>query len=378
MPRKQLQRVRKVTGRRINNIHRAVNRSRSRRSTKQAHQTISTHRRLVLYPNHSDANWLSTIAWFSGVALKLLKYVVGINDDFTADERILSSGSAIFLGPGDFAAFSPFASPAQLTATDKEVQCLKSFPFERVGLRHVTLKIVPSADVSVRGGMYAALLQRIDPIDAQNLIDIERAETLSQKYVAQYEDIIKHPKAKLGPVTSTLKLGLNLDPTPHNIRVHWCDEKGFTNVFPNCVLLVAFSDMAAIKGNVDAGYSPTKALFEVHMSGDLTFHEPSSLPASQAKTADYLSLYTPKLMTTNSASINAQTSHHSDVRTVAFLDQKYEMSGPLNLFEIPRKQALQMLDYYNKTELKKEFLKRISNDNIKNNVVVPDYDMCDY
>jgi hypothetical protein len=331
---------------------------------------------LVLYPNHSDANWLSKIAWFSGVALKLLKYVVGINDDFTAEEKIVSSGSAIFLGPGDFAAFSPFASAAHTTAPDKEVKCLKSFPFERVGLRHVSLKIVPSADVSVRGGMYAALLQRIDPVDAENLIDASKANLLSDKFVSQYEDIIKHPRAKLGPVTSTLKLGLTLDPMPHNIRVHWSDEKGFTNVFPNCVLLVAFSDMAADSRNVDGGYSPARALFEVHMVGNLTFHEPSSLPNTFDKASDYLSLYTPKLMTTSSKSINNQILHHSDIRTVAFLDQRYEVSGPLSLLEIPRRHALQMLDYYNKTELKKRFLQRISNDNIKNNVV-SDYDMCD-
>lgn len=378
MPRKQLQRIRKISGRRINNSRRTVNNNRSRRSSKLAHQKISTHRRLVLYPNHADATWLSSIAWFSGVALKLLKYVVGINADFTADEKILSSGSAVFIGPGDFAAFSPFASSADLTAPDKEVKCLKSFPFERVGLQHISLKIVPSADVSVRGGMYAALLQRIDPVDAENLIDAGKADTLSQKYVSQYEDIIKHPRAKLGPVTSTLKLDMKLDPTPHNIRVHWCDEKGFTNAFPNCVLLVAFSDMASDKRNVDLGYTPAKALFEVHMVGGLTFHEPSSLPPQQEKTADFLSLYTPKLMTTNSKSINTQTEHHSDLRTVAFLDRKYEVSGPLSLFDIPRKHAIQMLDYYHKDELKKEFLKRVAHDNVENVIVTPDYDMCDY
>lgn len=367
---------RKVIKRATRNKYRRNNGRRRPRTFQSGPQVLSAHRRLVLYPNHTNASWLSKLAWFSGVALRLFKLVVGINDDFTATEKTTAAGTAIFLGPGDFATVSSFAVPADTPDTaDKEVKCLKAFPFERVGLHRITLKIVPSADMSVRGGMYAALIVPVDAVDSQLMFGEGRAQQLVKKYSAKYDDIIKHPRAKLGSVTSTLNLSINLPGTPHSIRVRWNNETGFVNAFPSCALLVAFSDLAATENAVESGYDPTKSLFEVHLNGKLTFHEPSELTSQFSKAEAENSLYTPKLLTSESKSINATGQSYSSERTVTFFDRDYRLSEPLNLFDLPRKHALEMLNYYGREDLKADYLKRIKYDNVI--TTIDSFDMCD-
>lgn len=367
---------RKIIKRIARNKYRRNNGRRRPRAFQSSPQTISAHRRLVLYPNHASASWLSKLAWFSGVTLRLFKLVVGINDDLTAAEQTTAAGSTIFLGPGDFATVSSFAVPATTNdSADNEVKCLKAFPFERVGLQHITLKIVPSADVSVRGGMYAALLVPVDSTDAQIMFNEGHASNLVKKYSSKYDDIIKHPRAKLGSVTSTLTLSLNLNATPHSVRVKWNDTVGFVNAYPNCALLVAFSDLAASQGAVELGYEPAKSLFEVHLNGKLTFHEPSELTSVFNKADAENSLYTPKLLTSESKSINRSELMYSQERTVTFFDREYRITGPLSLYDIPRKHALEMLDYYGRDDLKKVYLDRIKHDNIT--AAISSFDMCD-
>lgn len=367
---------RKVFKRAIRNRNRRNNGGRIPRTFKSGPQAISAHRRLVLYPNHANANWLSKLAWFSGVALRLFKLVVGIKDDFTADEKTTAAGSTIFLGPGDFATVSSFAVPATTTdSVDKEVKCLKAFPFERVALHQVSLKIVPSADLSVRGGMYAALVVPVDATDAQIMFNEGHAAALVKKYSSKYDDIIKHPRAKLGSVTSILNLNINLRATPHAVRVRWNNATGFVNSYPSCALLVAFSDLAASSTNVDQGYDPAKSLFEVHLNGKLTFHEPSELTSVFEKAEAENSLYTPKLLTSESKSINSLSLNSPVERTVTFFDREYKLTGPLSLFDLPRKHALEMLDYYGEEDLKKRFLARIKHDTVS--AAFESFDMCD-
>ena len=64
-------------------------------------------------------------------------------------------------------------------------------------MQNLSVKIVPSADKDVRGDMYAALLIKIDSVDNS----IISSKKLLEKYSATYDDIIKHPNAKMAPVT---------------------------------------------------------------------------------------------------------------------------------------------------------------------------------
>jgi hypothetical protein len=297
--------------------------------------------------------------------------VVGVNDDLTASERITGAGSAILIGAGDFASVSPYAVPVKTTRPDKEVTCLKAFSFERASLHHLRIKIVPSADVSVRGGMYAALLQPIDPIDAQNVIDFSEGASLATRYSYTYDDIIKHPHAKLGPVTSPLTISSRLNPTPHSIRIRWDDNKGFCNAFPNSVLLVAFSDLAATEAGVDLGYSPSRSLFEVHLCGQIGLHDPSELTQKHDENNASMSCFTPKLMTSDSSSINDVT---TPTYELTFFDRKYTLERPLDIRTLPKEHAIEMLNHYGRTDLMERLLQHYGDDNIHSDL--EDFDMC--
>lgn len=323
-----------------------------RNTVRTVAQRLSVLRRLVLFPETNDAGWLSKLSWFASVALKLFATILMVSDDLEASDITTGSGSVLILGPGDFAAFSPYAVPVTTTKTDKEVKCLKSFPFERVNLSSIRVEIIPSADVSVRGGMYAALLIPIDSLDINAMvIDGELSDKVVSKFSADYDDLIKHPRARMGPVTKGLSLSINLPQTPHNIRVYWTKDKGYMNMFPNCALLVAFSDMAAKQQAVSDGYSPAKSLFEVHLRARLSFYEPSELTISHDYGSDSFSCFTPKILSTQSKDINKLT--HKTTRCVRFFDKKYEVEEgkKLSLHDIPYDDAVAMLHHFDKPHL---------------------------
>lgn len=328
---------------------RSSNRTHSRRTS---HQRLSILRRLVLFPNSSDSTWLSKLSWFASIALKLLTTVIGVTPELEVDEAPTGAGTTMILGAGDFASFSPFATSVLSNVNDKEVVCLKTFPFERASMHSLHVRIIPSADVSVRGGMFAALLIPIDSVDLSSVLSSKssNATDVVSKYSSVYDDLIKHPRAKMGPVTSGLELHLSLRSGPHDIRIVWDDSKGFCNMFPTCALLVAFSDLAAKRDQVTAGYSPAKSLFEVHARASLGFHEPSELAPTHNKTEASMSCYTPKILTTSSTNVNTVT---VPTRTVCFFDKRYEVEEgkTLSLFDIPQAEAKRVLEYYDRGDL---------------------------
>lgn len=301
---------------------------------------MPVHRRMVLFPKVTDSAWLEKLSWFASVALKLFALVTGVSDDLKATSANVGSGSVIILGPGDFAAFSPVSVPITSTRTDKEVKCLKAFPYERAALRKVSIRIVPSVDIGERGGMYAACLIPIDAVDS-TLVGNFQSNMILNRYSANYDDIIKNPRAKMSPVNRSLTLSLRLSGRPSNIRIHWDDSEGFVNTYPNCALLVAFSDLAAKEATVNSNYSPNKSLFEVHMTGDLEFSEPSEITIQHDSTEASMSCYTPKLSTTSTHNIN-----------VKFFDHQFETpDGIVDLRTINQDVAERMLIHYGRHDL---------------------------
>lgn len=312
------------------------------RPTKGQNTTrVPVHRRLVLYPNVKDAGWLQKLAWYASIALKLIKLVVGVADDLRADSVITGSGTSMILGPGDFASVAPF-SVSQGNANADHLE-IRHFPFERASLRSVTAKIVPSVDLGTRGGMYAACLMPIDGVD--DTLGLTRHE-LIRRYPNSYDDIIKNPRAKLVQVTKPIQLSLTLPGRPSNIRYVSDTEASkttFRNAFPTCVLCVAFSDLAEKQTSVASNYAPNKALFEVHLKGDLAFHEPGDLNIGQNDAvSDQYSAYTTKVMFTESTADSVQWfSHTFDVPSGERLD----------LRKIPRPIAHQMLSHFGRRDL---------------------------
>lgn len=319
---------------------RATHRRRRIRNSRSFGQSMAVHRRLVLFPKVDDSKWLQNLAWFASVALKLFSFVTGVSDDLEASTANVGSGTTIILGPGDFAAFSPVSVPIATTKTDKEVTCLKAFPFERAQLRHVSVRIVPSVDIGDRGGMYAACLIPVDTMDS-TLVGNFQAPQVINRYSCSYDDIIKNPRAKMAPVNRPLVLNLALNDPPANIRIHWDETLGFVNTYPNCALMVAFSDLAAKQSGVDSNYAPNKALFEVHMTGSVRFTEPGELTVQHNSSESSMSCYTPKLCCTNSKNIN-----------VSFFDRKFETpDGKLDLRKLNRSDAVRILKHYGRTDL---------------------------
>jgi hypothetical protein len=293
----------KVT--RQTNISHKRRRNRRRHTNRRGNsQSLRVHRRLALFPETDAAGWLQKLTWFGSVALKLFALAIGIGEDLRVETVITASGSTMILGPGDFATHSAFATAVTSSSTDREVTVLKSFPFERYSMTSMKAKIVPSADMQVRGGMYAALLVKIDPIDAETIISSKAPGDLLDKYSCKYDDIIKHPRAKMAPVHSPLNVHLAVKSQPRNIRVDWSsDHFGYVNAYPCAALCVAFSDLAASQNQVSSNYSPAKSLFEVHLEGNIAFHEPGDLVSVHNKTTTSQSACTPKIFSTESTKI---------------------------------------------------------------------------
>lgn len=331
-------------------------------------QKMAVHRRLVLYPDTADSSWLSKLSWFAGVALKLFTAIASISDDLQAKTVTIGSGSVMLLGPGDFACCSPYAVPITTTSNDNEVKCLRSFSFERVSLHRVLVTIVPSVDLGTRGGMYAALLIAVDSSDFQLLAQENNAKNMMEKYSPNYDDIIRHPRAKLGPVTKSLTLSISPKPTPHNVRVEWNNDTGFVNAYPSCVLIVAFSDLAAKVDDVDAGYTPAKSLFEVHLKGDVLFHEPADLVVQHNVNRPSMSNYTQKILTTNCQSINAVTKTKS--RSLVHFGRCYDYVEPFSFDQLPVDAAIDVMQFHNISENIQRQYKASRNEN------VDDFDMC--
>lgn len=319
---------------------RANRRRLNRRPRRSTGQSMAVHRRLVLFPKVNDSKWLQTLSWFASVALKLFAVVTGVSDDLIATSANIGSGTTIILGPGDFAALAPVSVPITTTKTDKEVICLKTFPFERAKLNRVTVKIVPSVDISDRGGMYAACIIPIDSFDS-TLVGNFQAQQILDRYSCSYDDIIKNPRAKMAPVNRALSLAISISGPPTNIRIHWDDTLGFVNTYPCCALMVAFSDLAAKVNTVDSNYAPNKALFEVHLTGNMTFCEPGELTVAHNSSESSMSCYTPKICSTGASSINVQ-----------FCGRNFETSdGTIDLKLIDRTVARQIVTYYDRIEL---------------------------
>lgn len=328
----------KPTRRNVRSIPRRRHRVRLSRHNPKA---LSIHRRLVMFSDTADSSWLKTLSWFGSIALKLFALVVKVTDDLKAVSKTVSSGTVMLLGPGDFAAVSPFAVPVT-GREDKEVLALRAFPFERASLRSVNVKIVPSADLGQRGGMYAALLMRTDPIDSQKLIDTpEQTACLLKKYSAKYDDIIKHPDAILSAVTKPVNFSMNVNSAPHNITAQYNSEHGFINVFPTCVLIVGFSDLAGTAAESENNYSPGKSLFEIHIRGTVNFHDPGELKADMKVTSLDQSSYSQKIFRSDSANIN-----------VSFFDHSYESEdGTLDLVKLPPSVSKRMLIHFDRLDL---------------------------
>lgn len=333
----------------------------NRRATNSSgnNQSLRVHRRLALFPQTDAAGWLQKLSWFGSVALKLFALAIGITDDLKAETVITASGSTMILGPGDFATHSAFATAVTTSVNDKEVKVLKTFPFERYSLTSIHAKIVPSADIQVRGGMYAALLIKIDPLDAQFIMESKSPGDLLDKYSCKYDDIIKHPKAIMAPVHQPLNVRLTTNSAPRNIRIAWLsDYFGYANAYPCAALCVAFSDLASSQGQVSANYSPAKSLFEVHLNGQVAFHEPGDLVTLHNRTDPSQSACTPKIYSTQSTRVEVDIYGKKFLTSDGFVDLKHltleegrdilTLMGRLDLLE-------KLMDFHRSKEVVEDF-----------------------
>lgn len=328
----------KSTGRSKRRLRRGnVRKRRNNTAIKSSTTSMPIHRRLVVFPKTSDSTWLQSLSWFSSIALKLFTLVVGVTDDLCATTSTIGSGTTMILGAGDFAAVSPFAVPTTNT-TDKEMMAAKTFSYEQARLSTISVKIVPAVDAGYRGGMYAAVLIPIDQTDAE-LSRVSAAELVS-RFDNSYDDIIKHPRARMAQVTQSLSLSYKIRSPAHDIRVNWDNTVGLTNAFPCVALCVAYSDLANADGK-DTDYSPARSLFEVHLRGGLQLSQPGGLTLYAGKSSESQSIYTPKILRSDSAKL-----------AVKWFDHRFESSTTaLNLREIKEEVAEHMLTYYGRLDL---------------------------
>lgn len=257
-------------------------------------QRFTVHRRLVVYPKKTSATWLDKLAWFGSVALKLFQLISNVTDDLKAITVTIASGATILLGPLDFAAVCP-AAASVYTSTDREVQALRSLPYERASLPSLSVRIVPAIDVASRSGMYAAVLIPCDEV-AQA---ISRDKVPANRFIADYDNIIKHPNAVLAPATRSITLRLNRFRPPHNILPYWTEADGYQNLYPTYALLIGFSSLAAPSTSVEDEYAVGRALFEVHLTGHLVLSEPGTVSVSMEKPGEYDSYCTNKISSTD-------------------------------------------------------------------------------
>lgn len=300
-------------------------------------QHLRVHRRCAVYPKTKNSTWLDSLSWFGSIALRIFKTIYGVTDSLDATTAITGAGTSILLGPGDFAAAS-IASAQVFTSPDREVVACRAIPFERCALRRIKIRIVPSVDLGSRGGMYAACVFPIDTVDANYM-----QSQIIDKFSPDFDAIIKNPNARMAQVTEPITLTISRRTRPVDIRVNsWSDDAGWTNAYPQYVLVVAYSDLATNTAGNESHYSPSSSLFEVHLTGDIALYEPSELHKQAEKPAALSeSISTMKLSSTDSGNIN-----------IKFLDRTWTMpSDKVSLLDLPYEDARLILLHYERPDL---------------------------
>lgn len=327
------------TGKRSTVKHRNMARRRNirRRSSTGNSQRLRVHRRCAVYPKTKDSSWLDKLAWYGSIALRVFKTIYGVKDNLDATTAITGAGTAILLGPGDFAAAS-IASAQVFTSNDKEVKACRAIPFERCALRRLKIRIVPSVDLGSRGGMYAACIMPVDTVDANYM-----QSDIINKFSPDFDAIIKNPAARMAQVTEPITLSISRRTRPVDIRVNsWTDDMGWINAYPQYVLVVAYSDLATNSAGSETHYSPSSSLFEVHMTGDINLYEPSELHEQADKPGSlHESIATMKLVCSDTRNINLK-----------FLDKSWSVpDGNVSLLDLPIDNACQILLHYERPDL---------------------------
>lgn len=275
----------RVASRRLRGKSRRTNRRTRARRSNPASGMVRTkvHRRSVLFPATAEASWLTKLSWFASIAMKFISLIVGVEETprgLRATVANVASGCVIALGPGDFASHSSFASFYTHKDTDKDVFSLRALPFERYSLSGLNIRVAPTVDLGKRGGLYAVLLHTVDLEDARAMINSGSPKVWLKRYPTDYEDIIKHPRAKIAPVTSHISISLGGSTALQDIRVVSTSVAGYVNNNYTHVLCIAFSDLAAVQASLDDNYSPTHGLFEVNMTGTLVMSDPAEITLS--------------------------------------------------------------------------------------------------
>lgn len=324
------------------NRRRVAKLRRNHRRPNSSH-TYTVHRRCAVYPKTQDTTWLDTLAWYGSIALQLVKVLYGVRDDLMTTSVITSAGSTMMLGPADFAAASPAAGQIY-TDNDQEIQSCRVLPYERASLKRITVKIVPSVDLGARGGMYVAVLIPVDTV-ASEIFGIDYIK----RFTCDYESLVKHPDAKLAPVTKPLNLHLTMRHRPCDLNTKWDDTIGYRNCYPACALMVAYSDLADKLEAIPGEYTPNRSLFEVHLMGVVTMYEPGEMPEQHKKTNSNDSTSTLKIWNTN---LTKKTKvERPPKHIVKFFGHTWETEGDLDLREIDINIAEKILHHYDRLDL---------------------------
>lgn len=243
--------------------------------------SLSAFRRLAAYPTSgtkpspsqpapASAWWLDGLKWFGSIALQLAGVFLITSDpnlkkrNVRASFAITGCGTSIAIGPGDLLAFTAVSSA---TSDLNKRNC----PYEQARIKWVRAHVYPSADLSKRGGFYAAAMVPVDRDDEKVVIG---------EISHDFEQLAVQPGAVVRPITQPLSVSWS--PTVLEQGMSWSDlgpDSQSGNMGPACVLAIAYSDLAVDDRAGSATgtreeYVPSRSLIEIHLEGQVDVRRP--------------------------------------------------------------------------------------------------------
>lgn len=258
--------------------------------------TINTFRRLIAYPAKKNKWWLDELEWGDSMPMQLHSTKAG------AKAYVTGCGTTILFSLSNLLSTAPICCH-----NNKDVYV----GYEQARIFFVRFTVTPIVNVSDRSGVFAC------GIAATNVEETTADASNDFRVLAQQPNSVVRPM--------TRPISVSWSPTLQEHSVQW--ELIQSNK-PVCALMVAFSDLALAKADIDGSeYNPAKASFEILVESRVEVRRPGT-----AKLTSTLVSSNPRLI---------QIRRHDCLEHVAFEDVEQDEEGGYIL----KKGAASVIEY---------------------------------
>jgi hypothetical protein len=298
---------------------------RPRRNTQRASRgtySIDARRTFTLYPkqtkddtSESETSWLDAIFKYGTIAAKLIlaTFATSLSAPLTLSTTVVGAIQTILIGIDDLVMDNPFVELDTIRKTGSTVILqMPKVDFKQAKLARIHVRIAPSAEVSKRGGLVAAVLipltreesdqfqknfpdrsvytdsAAVEPLDSYNFTQLQQFPNAVVRDASKPISISQHAT---GFQAMKHAFGTQVKPD--------YDFPGKTHGGPVLYkLCIGYSDLATYKADPSERYRPEESTFHISINSVLHLSEPGATwiraQPYLAQSASYAAVTTPE------------------------------------------------------------------------------------